>query len=89
MKAYTVTDEEAVKTGLRLAGVDGSLVKSAEDAARAFEKVFADEEIAVVFATAGALRLYPKARERLHTAGRPLLAVVPGLNGEETGEAVG
>ena len=53
MKMFLVTDDVDARVGLRFAGVEGTLVKNAADAAAAIDAAVADEDVCVLLVTPG------------------------------------
>ncbi len=82
MKYWCVTDDPDVLTGMRLAGVDGTLAAGAREVAAAVAGACADPDIAVLLVTEGS---YALCRETLDqrrlSAGRPLVNIIPDSHG--------
>ncbi len=51
MKMYLISDNIDTCTGMRLAGVEGTVVQGKEELKAALERVMADKEIAIVVLT--------------------------------------
>lgn len=86
MKYYLISDDELPMTGFRLAGVEGEFVTDGASARAAAEKAEADESIAVLLVTTGAVALMPETVERMKLSElRPLLTIVPSPDGKGMG----
>lgn len=60
MKMYLVSDNIDTLTGMRLAGVEGVVVKGEKELKQALDKVLADKEIGIVLLTEKFGREYPE-----------------------------
>lgn len=60
MKMYLVSDNIDTLTGMRLAGVEGVVVKGETELKKALEQVLADKEIGIVLLTEKFGRDYPE-----------------------------
>lgn len=82
MKFYLISDNTDTMTGMRLAGVEGVVVHTAEEVSAALDRAFADEEIAVVLITKKHMEF---CRERVYelklSRRRPLILEIPDRHG--------
>lgn len=82
MKFYLISDNIDTQMGMRLAGVEGVVVHTAEEVNAALDKAFADENTAVVLITE---KLVELCHERVYklklNCRRPLILEVPDRHG--------
>ena len=85
MKYFCIGDEDTVR-GFRLAGIEGQIVSTAEDAAEALERVIARSDAGVVIITdAVAAEIREQVDAVRLECERPLLVEVPGPQGPIVG----
>ncbi len=82
MKFFLITDDVDTCVGLRLAGVESALVTDKEKANAAFEAVEADDEIGILFVTAGVHALASEQIDALCTKGKPVVMEIPDSSGK-------
>lgn len=82
MKFYLISDNADTQMGMRIAGIEGEIVHTAEDTIAALEKAFSDESIAIVLLTE---KLVELCREQIHeyklNRNRPLIVEIPDRHG--------
>ncbi|MGN0650728.1 MAG: V-type ATP synthase subunit F [Oscillospiraceae bacterium] len=82
MKFYLISDNADTLMGMRIAGIEGEIVHSAEQTVAALEKAFTDEEIAIVLLTE---KLVEMCRDRVYeyklSRTRPLIVEIPDRHG--------
>ncbi len=87
MRYFLICDEEDTLTGLRLAGIEGVLVKSKQELDVEFEKAIEDTGIAVLLLSENCAAMDSERINKIKlSAKRPLVAVIPGSTGYK-GEA--
>ena len=82
MKMYLISDNIDTLTGMRLAGIDGSIAHTKEELSAAMEEVFARNDIAILLLTEKFSRDYPdlvNAQKLSSTV--PLIIDVPDRHG--------
>jgi V/A-type H+/Na+-transporting ATPase subunit F len=85
VRFFCVGDEETVR-GFRLAGVDGQVVSSAEQAEQVLTALQADATCGIIILTQTIGQSLPEAVRRFRFAPRPpLLVEVPGPEGPQAG----
>lgn len=77
MKMFLVTDDVDARVGLRFAGVDGTLVKNAADAAAAIDAAVADEDVCVLLVTPGINKMCHEKTQYVNGLSRPVLCEIP------------
>lgn len=77
MKMFLVTDDVDARVGLRFAGVEGALVRTADDAAAAIDAAVADEDVCVLLVTPGISKMCPEKTQYVNTLSRPVLCEIP------------
>lgn len=86
MRFYVISDNVDVLLGMRISGIEGSLVFSAEDAAEELDKAAANEDIAVVLLTERLAELcHDKVYDLKHGHTRPLVVEIPNRDGSGGG----
>ncbi len=90
MKFYLISDNIDTGMGMRIAGIDGVVVHTAEEVNKALDSAFADKDIAVVLMTE---KLVSLCRERVYelklNCPRPLIVEIPDRHGNSgVGEAI-
>lgn len=84
MKFYLISDNIDTKTGMRLAGVEGTVVHGKDELAAAFDAALADKEIAVVLISEKLVRLAPEYIEEQKINNRlPLIVELPDRHGSD------
>lgn len=88
MKMFLISDNNDTFTGMKLAGVDGVVVHTAEEVADAVASALADRDIGIILITeklrAAANELIS---EKMNTLDEPLFLEIPdrhGMRGEST-----
>lgn len=82
MKMYLISDNSDTYTGMRLAGVEGSVVKSREELKAELEKVFARDDIAVLLLTEKFGREFPDMIDKVKLDHKePLIVEIPDRHG--------
>lgn len=81
MKAYVISDNHDTRVGLRLAGVPGCIVNTADEARGAFELALA-EQYAILFVTEKVASLVPDIMQNLRSNPEfPLVVEIPDRHG--------
>lgn len=82
MKFYLISDNADTKMGMRIAGIEGVVAGSAEDALSALERAAEDEDVAVVLMTE---KLVGLCHDRVYdiklNRRRPLIVEIPDRHG--------
>ncbi len=82
MKYYCISDERDVLTGMRLAGIPGTLATNAKEVAAAVERACADADVAVLLVTESCREMYAEPLDTLKlSAHRPLVNYIAGSRG--------
>jgi len=82
MKMFIISDNTDTATGLRLAGVEGTVTKSREDTLAALEKAMEDKEIGIILITELLADLVPEAISYIKmNLSRPLIVEIPDRHG--------
>jgi V/A-type H+-transporting ATPase subunit F len=85
MRLFCVGDEETVR-GFRLAGVDGQVVSSAQQAEQVLTALQTDRSCGLVILTQAISQMVPEVFGRFRSSPRPPLVVeVPGPAGPQAG----
>ena len=85
MKYFIISDDTDILSGMRLAGIDGRLAKEEKQISQLLHQVREDETVAVLLITESCADMCRDAIDELRmSAARPLVAVIPGRNGEYT-----
>jgi len=83
VRYWLISDEREALRGMRLAGVSGELVAGEAEAAAAASRAFSDDTIAVVLMTSTVAQWLSGVVQQHKLSGkRPLLAVIPGPDGD-------
>lgn len=86
MRYFLISEDAHALAGLRLAGVEGTLIHSPAEAEAAVSAAGQNSAIAVILITPRAAAMIPATVERLKLSGeRPLLAVIPASDGAGLG----
>jgi len=90
MELYLLSDNVDTQVGLRLVGIEGSIVHSKEELHREMESVFENENIAIVLITTIALNFDPDYIYDLKlNRSTPLIVEIPDRHGSvDIGEAI-
>lgn len=87
MKFICITTCEDTLTGMRLGGIEGTLVATKEQALAAFNAAKEDEEIPLVFLCSQvAAMIGDELEEMKFTCSRPVVLEIPGPNDPAPGE---
>ncbi len=87
MKMYLISDNMDTCTGMRLAGVEGTVAGGKEELKAALDRVLADKEIAIVILTEKFGREYPELIDEVRfSRSLPLLIEIPDRHGTQRGE---
>ena len=82
MRFYLISDNVDTQVGMRLAGIDGVVVHTAEEVQKALDDAIAMDDVAVILITATLLALCP---ERVYDLKlkmrRPLIVEIPDRHG--------
>ena len=82
MKFYLISDDSDALTGMHLAGINGELVSSKEEAEAALKKVLKDETIGIILVTDSISLLCPETIEEIKLKCKtPLLVEIPNSDG--------
>ena len=85
MKYFIISDDADILSGMRLAGIEGRLAKEEKQISQLLHQVREDETVAVLLITESCADMCRDAIDELRmSAARPLVAVIPGRNGEYT-----
>ena len=82
MRFYLLSDNVDTLTGMRLAGIEGEVLHTSEEALTALNRVLEDPNIGVVLLTRQVVQLCPEEVEHCQlTRKRPLLVEIPDRHG--------
>jgi len=82
MKIYVISDNRDTRTGLRLVGVDGTVVHTQEELKNALDRVIADREIGILLIVEKLARQFPDVFKDLRLNRRlPLVVEIPDSQG--------
>ena len=82
MKMYLISDNIDTWTGMRLAGVEGSVVHERAELKEALDKVLADKEIGILLLTEKFGREFPEIINEIKLERKfPLIVEIPGRHG--------
>lgn len=82
MKFYLISDNADTQMGMRIAGIEGEIVHTAEDTIAALERALCDEEIAIVMLTEKLVELcHDRIMEYKLSRTRPLIVEIPDRHG--------
>lgn len=84
MKFFLISDNVDSMIGMRLAGIEGVRVTTAQAAEDAFRTAQADPEIGILLATPKAAALCPETVSALRQSNHPLFVVIPDADGVGT-----
>ena len=78
MKLYTISDNHDTYVGLRLAGIGGVVVHTADETEAALKAAMAMEDVGIILITEQLVQLCPKLVYQLKlSASRPLIVEIP------------
>ncbi len=77
---FLISSDEETLTGLRLAGIEGSLIKTEKDFSENCEAVLEDKEIGVLLITRTLSERFEKEVIELKKSGKILITEVPDIN---------
>ena len=87
MKMYLISDNIDTCTGMRLAGIEGTVVEGKEELKAALDQVLSDREIAIVVLTEKFGREYPELIDDIRLSrSLPLLIEIPDRHGTQREE---
>lgn len=82
MKMYLISDNIDTYTGMRLAGVEGSVVHEKQELREALDKVLADKEIGIILLTEKFGREFPEIINNVKLNCKlPLIVEIPDRHG--------
>lgn len=82
MRFFLISDNKDTLVGMRLAGIPGVVVHTAEDTRAALEKAVNDENIGIIMITERLVELCPETVSQLkETHEKPLLVEIPDRHG--------
>ena len=82
MKMYLLSDNNDTLTGMRLAGIEGELVREKEEFYTAFEKALQRKDVAILLLTEKLSTRYEEPVNEAKTAKRlPLIITIPDRHG--------
>lgn len=82
MKFFLLTDDADALMGLRLAGIEGKLIKTAAEAVSEYERLKADPETGILLLTHGTACLFGDSLTEMKKQNRPLIVQIPDTNPE-------
>lgn len=86
MKAFLVSDNHDTLVGMRLAGIQGCLVHTADEAFAAIDRVIQMKDVAILAITEKAAELAPDTIQQLRERGElPLVVEIPDRHGTKRG----
>ena len=86
MKYFVITDSTDTQVGLRLAGIEGVVVREEPLVRAAIQTAAADPDIAVLLVTEKIAETYTATLDSARAAGGPLLITVPSTGGGAAGK---
>lgn len=82
MKTYLISDNIDTLTGMRLAGVEGEVVHTADEATEVFERVLKNKDIGIIMVTEEITRVVPDlVTDIAINQSIPLLVEIPDRHG--------
>lgn len=84
MKIYLLSDDPDTVIGLRLAGVQGRLLKESENALSEIEKISADGDVGMILITPNVAKQLGSALTELKKRNIPLISEIPDSNPEHS-----
>lgn len=90
MRYFVISDNTDTQVGLRLAGVEGVVARSKEEAEKAIDKVLADDTVGILLVTESLAQLCSDQLAELKMSGRtPLVVEIPDRHGTRNHDAIG
>ena len=86
MKYFVITDSTDTQVGLRLAGIEGVVVREEPLVRAAIQTAAAEPDIAVLLVTEKIAETYTATLDSARAAGGPLLITVPSTGGGAAGK---
>ena len=80
MKMFLLSSDEDTLTGMRLAGIDGRLVKTDEELKSSAEEVFSRDDIGILLVTRTLSLQFPESVLELKKSSRLLVTEIPDMN---------
>lgn len=80
MKFYLLSDDPDTLVGLRLAGIQGTLLQKNEDALLQIEKISEDKEIGMILITPAVAKALGSSLTELKKKNLPLITEIPDSN---------
>ncbi len=84
MKIYLLSDDPDTVIGLRLAGVQGKLIKESENVLDEIGKISADSDIGMILITPGVAKQLGSSLTELKKRNIPLISEIPDSNPEHS-----
>ena len=82
MKMYLISDNIDTQIGMRLAGIEGCVVHTAEEVSKELERAYASEDIGIILLTEKLGKLIPEQISSLKlTRPVPLIVEIPDRHG--------
>ncbi len=82
MKFFCISDNKDTKIGMRLAGIEGIILKTKKETEDFLDKIIEEKDIAIVLITEKLVNLCLKKVYEIKTTKRfPLLVTIPGKEG--------
>lgn len=90
MRYFVISDNTDTQVGLRLAGVEGVVARSKQEAEKAIAKVLADETVGILLITEGLAEQCADQLAEWKMNGRtPLVVEIPDRHGARNHDAIG
>ena len=87
MRFFLISDNSDAMNGMRLAGIEGAVVRSDADLKQVLEKIFADQDIGMILVTEKISETYQKMLDEvLANQTGPMLVTVPSTGGSAAGK---
>ena len=90
MKAYVISDNTDTVTGMRLAGIEGEVIKGRDNIQKRLDELIQDEDIAIILMTTKTIEeVSDIVAEYKMNLQRPLIVEIPDRHGSgNIGEAI-
>ena len=89
MRYYLISHDEDTRVGLRLAGIEGTVVSGRTEFTAELERVISDEDVAVLLVTEECASYdATRIQELKLSLHRPLVAVIPGSREKIAGHSI-
>ncbi|MBN2853418.1 MAG: V-type ATP synthase subunit F [Clostridia bacterium] len=86
MRMFLISDNIDTRTGMRLAGVEGTVVHQIDEVKEALEKAISDQTIGIILITEKLVDLIPERIAELKISiSRPLIVEIPDRHGSHKG----